>query len=259
MSGSGDGLGSDGGLRDLGESAIEGLLERVGRGVSKVQERRPLAYDLLESEEAYLAVFDAPGTTNSDIQVQFREDAVEVKVDRFREFHEEFEMRFPGRGLSLDGTAELPEDASVDPTAAEATLAENGTLRVRIPKEADDGPVDVAEEDEQTEQDDGPESIELDEHGDADEHGENETDEHTEGDEHGDDEHDEGETNEHGDDGHADEKHGDDGHAGDHDDQTDADDTHADTDGDAHDAGDHEEHADADDGHEEHADDESEN
>jgi len=246
MSGSGDGLGSDGGLRDLGESAIEGLLERVGRGVSKVQERRPLAYDLLESEEAYLAVFDAPGTTNSDIQVQFREDAVEVKVDRFREFHEEFEMRFPGRGLSLDGTAELPEDASVDPTAAEATLAENGTLRVRIPKEADDGPVDVAEEDEQTEQDDGPESIELDEHGDADEHGENETDEHGENetDEHGDDEHDEGETNE---------------HAGDHDDQTDADDAHADADSGAHDAGDHEEHADAHDGHEEHADDESEN
>jgi len=256
MSGSGDGLGSDGGLRDLGESAIEGLLERVGRGVSKVQERRPLAYDLLESEDAYLAVFDAPGTTNSDIQVQFREDAVEVKVDRFREFHEEFEMRFPGRGLSLDGTAELPEDASVDPTAAEATLAENGTLRVRIPKEADDGPVDVAEEDEQTEQDDGPESIELDEHGDADEHTEGETDEHTEGktDEHGDDERDEGETNEHGGDGHSDDEH-----AGDHDDQADADDTHADTDGDAHDAGDHEEHADADDGHGEHADDESEN
>ena len=238
MSGSGDGLGSDSGLRDLGESAIEGLLERVGRGVSKVQERRPLAYDLLESEDAYLAVFDAPGTTNSDIQVQFREDAVEVKVDRFREFHEEFEMRFPGRGLSLDGTAELPEDASVDPTAAEATLAENGTLRVRIPKEADDGPVDVAEEDEQTEQDDGPESIELDEHGDDDGHDEGETDEH------GDDGHDEGETDEHG---------------GDHDDQTDADDAHADADGDAHDAGDHEEHADANDGHGEHADDESEN
>ena len=280
MSGSGDGLGSDGGLRDLGESAIEGLLERVGRGVSKVQERRPLAYDLLESEEAYLAVFDAPGTTNSDIQVQFREDAVKVKVDRFREFHEEFEMRFPGRGLSLDGTAELPEDASVDPTAAEATLAENGTLRVRIPKEEDDGPVDVAEEDEQTEQDDGPESIELDEHGDADEHDEgdghdeSETDEHDEGDGHDEgetDEHDEGETDEH-DEGETDEHdegdghdegetngHGDDEHAGDHDDQTDADDTHADADGNAHDAGDHEEHADAHDGHEEHADDESEN
>ncbi len=146
MSGSDGGLDGDGGLRDIGESVIEGVLERVGRGVSKVQERRPLAYDLLESEEAYLAVFDAAGTTNSDIQVQFDDDAVKVKIDRFREFHEEFEMRFPGRGVSLDGTAELPEDASVDPTDAEATLAENGTLRVRIPKDDDDGPVDVAEE-----------------------------------------------------------------------------------------------------------------
>ncbi|ERH14106.1 MAG: Hsp20/alpha crystallin family, partial [halophilic archaeon J07HB67] len=117
----------------------------------------------------------AAGTTNSDIQVQFDDDAVKVKIDRFREFHEEFEMRFPGRGVSLDGTAELPEDASVDPDNADATLAENGTLRVRIPKDEDDGPVDVAEEtdEEAGEEDDGPESIELDDHEeeDADDHG----------------------------------------------------------------------------------------
>jgi HSP20 family molecular chaperone IbpA len=227
---SGDGLGSDGGLRDIGESAIEGLLERVGRGVSKVQERRPLAYDLLESEDAYLVVFDAPGTTNSDIQVQFREDAVEVKVDRFREFHEEFEMRFPGRGLSLDGTAELPEGASVDPTDAEATLAENGTLRVRIPKDEDDGPVDVAEESEADtdDTDDGPESIELDEHdGDGDDHS-GET---------GDDE----ETEDHGTDADDHEDHGADDHdADDHDpDDHDANaDDHEDHDPDDHDADD---------------------
>ena len=163
MNGEGESQGK--GLREIGESAVEGLLDRVGRGVSKVQERRPLAYDVLESDDAYLVVFDAPGATNSDVQVQFRDEAVEVKVDRFREFHEEFEMRFPGRGLSLDGTAELPEGAGVDPTAADATLAENGTLQVHVPKTESDSTVDVDDEDEA---DDGPESIELDEH-DADE------------------------------------------------------------------------------------------
>jgi|GEM_PF-219865 len=236
---SGDGLGSDGGLRDIGESAIEGLLERVGRGVSKVQERRPLAYDLLESEEDYLVVFDAPGTTNSDIQVQFREDAVEVKVDRFREFHEEFDMRFPGRGLSLDGTAELPEDASVEPTAAEATLAENGTLRVRVPKDEDDGPVDVAEEsDADTDKtDDGPESIELDDHDgaadDGDDHGAE-----SDGSEASDD-HDAAAGDDH------DADHADDDGDGDHaDDDHDETDDHADDD---HDAG-HDENGDADNG-----------
>ncbi|QLG26195.1 Hsp20/alpha crystallin family protein [Halorarum halophilum] len=123
-----------GDLKEVGKSAVTTVLDRVGRGMGKVQERTPLPYDLLESEDAYLVVFDAPGTTRSDIQVRFREGAVEVRVDRFRDFHEGFEMRFPGRGLSLDGRAQLPPHASVDPAGAEATLTDNGTLRVTLPK-----------------------------------------------------------------------------------------------------------------------------
>jgi HSP20 family molecular chaperone IbpA len=141
-----EGTGRAENLKQIGESAVNTVLDRVGRGMGKVQERRPLAYDLLESEDAYLVVFDAPGATNSDIQVQFREGAVEVKIDRFREFHDEFEMRFPGRGLSLDGRAELPEDAAVDATSASATLAENGTLSVQIPKTEEDQSVEIVDE-----------------------------------------------------------------------------------------------------------------
>jgi HSP20 family molecular chaperone IbpA len=123
------------GLREFGESAAMSVLERVGRGVSRVQERKPLPYDLLESEDAYLLVFDAPGVQRSDVQVRFLEGEVQVRIDRFRDFHEGFEMRFPGRGLSLDGSAELPDDASVNADEATATLTESGTLRVRIPKD----------------------------------------------------------------------------------------------------------------------------
>jgi len=90
--------------------------------------------DLLESDDAYLAVFDAPGATSSDVQVRFEDNSVEVRIDRFRDFHDGFEMRFPGRGLSLDGTIHLPPDADVDPDEADATLRTNGSLEVRVPK-----------------------------------------------------------------------------------------------------------------------------
>jgi HSP20 family protein len=155
------------GIRELGESIGNAVVESVGRAVSKAQERRPLPVDLLESEDAYLAVFDAPGATASDVQVRFEDAEIIVRLDRFREFREGFEMRFPGRGLALDGRLELPTDAAVAVSEATATLNDNGTLAVRIPKRepeldtADSGtPVDVsAEIDEQDDHADDSSSV----------------------------------------------------------------------------------------------------
>jgi HSP20 family molecular chaperone IbpA len=134
------------GFKEFGKSAANAVLERVGRGVGKVQERKPLSYDVLESNDAYLVVFDAPGVTRSDVQVRYVEGEVQVRLDRFRDFHEGFEMRFPGRGLSLDGRARLPPDADVDAGEASATLSDNGTLRIEVPKHADGTDVAVVEE-----------------------------------------------------------------------------------------------------------------
>jgi HSP20 family molecular chaperone IbpA len=134
-------------LRDIGESLGNTVLENVGRAMGRAQERTPLPVDLLESDDAYLAVFDAPGAQSSDVQVQFDAGLVEVRIDRFRGFHEGFEMRYPGRGLGLDGHVELPAEARVDADAATATLRENGTLEVRVPKvEPVDSEVDEAPE-----------------------------------------------------------------------------------------------------------------
>ena len=138
-------------LSDIGGSAVDAVMERVGRGVSRVQERKPLPYDLLESEDAYLVVFDAPGVEPSDVQVRFVDGEVQVRADRFRAFHEGFETRFPGRGLALSGRASLPPDAVVDAGGADATLTENGTLEVRIPKESDSTDVPLAEGEETSE------------------------------------------------------------------------------------------------------------
>lgn len=119
---------------EIGKSVGNAVAESVGRVASQVQESRPLAADLLESDDAYLAVFDAPGVSGGDVEVRFANGEVLVRLERFREFYEDFEMRLPGRGLSLDGHVRLPEGAAIDAEAATATLKDNGTLHVLIPK-----------------------------------------------------------------------------------------------------------------------------
>lgn len=137
-------------LRDLGESVGEAVLDGVGQASARLQERRPLAADVLESDDAYLVVLDAPGAEHEDVQVRYEGNVVAVRVDRFRDLQEGFEMRVPGRGLSLSGEVDLPEGAHVDIEAAEATLTDNGTVRVRVPKRApetvDEDRSDMADE-----------------------------------------------------------------------------------------------------------------
>jgi HSP20 family molecular chaperone IbpA len=133
-------------LRELAESASNAVLRRIGRAYGRVQESTPLQADLLESDEALVVVFDAPGAQSSDVQVKVVDDRVLVRIDRFRAYYEDHEMRFPGRGLALDGEVTLPEDVPVDPTAGSATLTEHGTLEIRVPKQ--DTETDTSDEEE---------------------------------------------------------------------------------------------------------------
>jgi len=121
-------------IREVGETVGEAVADTAGRVFGRVQEQRPLAADLLESDEAYLVVFDAPGVEAADVQVRYEAGTVHVRLDRYRRADADFEMRFPGRGRTLSGRRSLPADAAVDPEAASATLRDNGTLEVRVPK-----------------------------------------------------------------------------------------------------------------------------
>jgi len=125
-------------IRDVGVSLGRAVLDGIGRAASRLQERTSLPADLLESDEAYLAVFDAPGAIGDDVSVHFEDDTLSVRIDRFREFYDGCEMRFPGRGLALGGEVSLPEGASVDADGAEATLTRAGTLEVLLPKAESD-------------------------------------------------------------------------------------------------------------------------
>jgi HSP20 family molecular chaperone IbpA len=124
-------------IRDIGESVGEAVFETVGRAVSRVQENRPVPADLLESDDAYLVVFDAPGARADDVQVRFEDGTVHVRIDRFREFYDGFEMQFPGRGLTLEGHVDLPDGAAVRAAEASAELTDEGTLHVHVPKAHD--------------------------------------------------------------------------------------------------------------------------
>ncbi|GGL72443.1 Hsp20 family protein [Halocalculus aciditolerans] len=132
---------------EFGKALGTEALKRVGRAASRFQEERPLPVDVLESDEEYLVVFDAPGVTSQDVQVDVDGREVRARIDRFREPRPGFEMRFPGRGLALDGSAKLPADADVDADATRAQLNDDGTLYVYVPKRDSEGAngVDVSE------------------------------------------------------------------------------------------------------------------
>jgi HSP20 family molecular chaperone IbpA len=125
-------------MRGVGESVGSAVFGTLGRVMARTQEKRGLPVDLLESDDAFLAIFDAPGVHSSDVRVRFEDDTVVVQLDRFRAAHDDYEMTYPGRGLALDGEATLPADATVDPTGATALLKDDGTLHVRLPKTDDE-------------------------------------------------------------------------------------------------------------------------
>jgi len=121
-------------IRELARPFESATLDALGRTAARFHEERGLDADVYEGDAEYLVVVDAPGAQPADVQARYVDDRVEVRIDRFRSFHEGFEMRYPGRGQTLSARVDLPEDAVVDAAAAAATLADDGTLRVRLPK-----------------------------------------------------------------------------------------------------------------------------
>lgn len=120
-------------------------LSRVGSTLSKVRQRVSdlrnrhggmgnIDVDLYETAEEFVAVADTPGAQEGDVQVRYLEDRILVRVERFREHREGFEVVVPGRPLTTYGEIELPNDAQIAARTAAATLRKNGTLMIELPK-----------------------------------------------------------------------------------------------------------------------------
>jgi HSP20 family molecular chaperone IbpA len=115
-----------------GRELLERGLERAGRGVSRVQEMGDIPTDLLESDDAYHLLVDAAGASPADVAVRAVGRTVTIEIDRFRSFDPDYVLRYPGRGMQLSTSIDLP--AAIDPEGAEATVNQQGTLSVHIPK-----------------------------------------------------------------------------------------------------------------------------
>jgi HSP20 family molecular chaperone IbpA len=118
------------------DTAIRTALDNVGRVASRFD--RELPADVLVGDDDVLAIFDAPGADVTDVDVDITDGVVTVHVERFRPYREGFTLAYPGRSLSLEGRAALPEDVPIEAAAASATVSDTGVVRVRIPRRPDD-------------------------------------------------------------------------------------------------------------------------
>ena len=68
---------------------------------------------------------------------------VTIEIDRFRSFDPDYVLRYPGRGMQLSTSVELPVE--IDPEGAEASIDRTGTLSVQVPKRSPTTAVSVDE------------------------------------------------------------------------------------------------------------------
>lgn len=90
--------------------------------------------DILEADDHLLVIVDTPGAKANEVDLKFQDGRITVRVDRHEEPPEGATSRLQMRPRSSERTITLPETVSVDPDQATATLTDNGTLEIRLPK-----------------------------------------------------------------------------------------------------------------------------
>ena len=90
--------------------------------------------DVLESDEAYLLVFDLPGVTGDGLEVTATGARLSIEARREKDVPEDFWFRKEERTLFLDVDVPVPPDA----VGSQATAGlESGVLEITIPKASD--------------------------------------------------------------------------------------------------------------------------
>ncbi|THE65484.1 Hsp20/alpha crystallin family protein [Salinadaptatus halalkaliphilus] len=88
-------------------------------------------FDLLESEDAYLLVLDAPGVTADSLELSVADGTLSIEATRQKDRPDAYRYLEENRPMFVDVSLPLPEDA----VAAETEAAvDRGVLEIELPK-----------------------------------------------------------------------------------------------------------------------------
>ncbi|UWG48715.1 Molecular chaperone (HSP20 family) [Halanaeroarchaeum sp. HSR-CO] len=87
--------------------------------------------DLLESDDAYLLVFDLPGVEADGLDLTVRDNRLTIEAIREKTVPDDFWFREEERALYLDADLPLPPDAAGNQATADLDA---GVLEVTLPK-----------------------------------------------------------------------------------------------------------------------------
>ena len=99
-------------------------------------------FDLLESDDAYLVVFDVPGVSPATVDVEVADDELCVETRREERFPDDYEYVEENRNHDRELTVSLPSDVGTEIE----TVVERGVVEVHLPKEATATRIDVVED-----------------------------------------------------------------------------------------------------------------
>lgn len=116
-------------IHDFVNEIVDGV-----RAFSPMAGARYPRYDLIETDEAYLALFDLPGLTREEIDIRTEKDEVIVSGERMRTGEDGSRRRVERPFGEFRRSVRVPAD--VDLESIRAALAD-GVLTVTLPRRAD--------------------------------------------------------------------------------------------------------------------------
>lgn len=117
---------------------VSGSIQGLRTKLADIRERRleptKIDADVIEHDEGYTALFDAPGVDPSDVDVRYLDGRIIATLDRYRDSYEGFRRTVSGRRMAFEGEVSIPGDATIDPKAGQATVRADGTLAITVPR-----------------------------------------------------------------------------------------------------------------------------
>lgn len=109
------------------------LTQKKGKNLVKRDKFRVPLADIKETEKEVIATFEIPGADKNDIELNIKDNNVEVKVEKKDEKEVKDKDKYSYQSYSSSFYRSLPLPSNVSSDKAKASY-ENGVLKVTIPK-----------------------------------------------------------------------------------------------------------------------------